>query len=362
MFKEFPKHILSPSHGGKLKQAIQQGEFSGDQWLDLSTGINPNPWPVPPLTQKLLHRLPEDSEALNQAANRFYRQNHTHDRHTPIAIPGSQWLIQHLPNICQSAATKPLKKILVPKIGFSEHAFWWQQQHDIQHYCDNEIKEVLESSEISADVVVIINPNNPTTTLTCSQAIVKAAQQNNHSLFIVDEAFMDCQPEKSILNYDLPDNIIVLRSLGKFFGLAGIRLGFAFVPQSLLAWIKYHLGPWPIATMTLWIGEQALVDTQWHTHTRKKLIAKCEALTRIVKTHIRESEWASKAFQVNSSHLFITIDCGDPKSAKRLHSNFLRTAILTRLVEQSSLVRLGFPTNDSLSDFEQRLEAVFTDH
>ena len=91
-------------------------------------------------------------------------------------------------------------------------------------------------------------------------------------LLVIDEAFMDVAPAGSSLAPDVASgNVIVLRSFGKFFGLAGLRLGFVLAAPPLGKKIAAALGPWAVSGPAIAVGTQALADTPWIERTRARL-------------------------------------------------------------------------------------------
>ncbi|PIE40610.1 MAG: hypothetical protein CSA49_07570 [Gammaproteobacteria bacterium] len=347
-----------PLHGGRLQQAIAAGSHSKADWIDLSTGINPDPWPVPQIPTELFHRLPENNQALEQAAHAYYSQQYDNQiaaQHLcqPLAIPGSQWFIQQFPQTLQALTQKQPLNLLLPAIGFKEHEYWWQQyQHSISHYHDCDLDTLL-SNPVAADVMVIINPNNPTTWLTPAKNILHAAHHNPDTLFIVDEAFMDTTPEHSVLINTLPANMIVLRSLGKFFGLAGLRVGFVFCHPTLKSWLSHDLGPWPIATASQWLATQALGDTLWQANARKRLKQRRNSLLLLLEEQLKNS-----SFEICATDYFITLNCHTAHQAHNLFERFKACGVLIRYIENTPLLRIGLPNQRDLARLAEWLPTI----
>jgi cobalamin biosynthesis protein CobC len=99
---------------------------------------------------------------------------------------------------------------------------------------------------------------------------------------VVDEAFADMEPEISAVGLcaDLP--VVVLRSFGKFYGLAGLRLGFAIASPDIARRMALALGPWPCSGPALTIGATALRDREWADRTRGAVQAQARKLDAVL--------------------------------------------------------------------------------
>jgi cobalamin biosynthetic protein CobC len=248
------------AHGGDLDAARKKFPDAPAPWIDLSTGINPVPYPIPELRADIWSRLParaEEEELLAAAAMR-YRVSKSR---MTVAAPGTQALIQLLPRL----RSKSHVAILGPT--YEEHeACWTRQGHRVSVVKD------IERSE-RADVVIVVNPDNPTGRLIPANALRKLASSlaKRNGLLVVDEAFVDVLAETASLASDLPPATIVLRSFGKAYGLAGLRLGFAIAEKSLATRIRAELGPWAVSGPALAIGTAALGDAPWLEETIARL-------------------------------------------------------------------------------------------
>lgn len=233
-----------------------------EPWIDLSTGINPVPFAIPELPAEIWSRLPTrcEEEALLTSAAIRYRAS---GPETIVAAPGTQSLIQLLPRLLPKSHVK----ILGPT--YEEHeACWTRQGHRVSVVRD------LDHGD-STDVVVVVNPNNPTGRIIPPGALraVATALAKRNGLLIVDEAFIDVLPETASIASDLPPAAIVLRSFGKTYGLAGLRLGFAIAEVSLARCIRAELGPWAVSGPALRIGKAALCDAHWLAETTARLVS-----------------------------------------------------------------------------------------
>jgi cobalamin biosynthetic protein CobC len=240
------------AHGGDLGEVRRRHPDAPQPWIDLSTGINPLPYPVPALPADAWSRLPShdaDRTLIAAAAQRY--------RCAPgqlVAAPGTQALIQILPRLVARS------RVAIVGPTYAEHELnWCRRGHDVT------VVARLETAD--ADVVVVVNPDNPTGRLMPTQALRGAAAR----LLVVDEAFIDLLPNQASLAGDVPDNAIVLRSFGKTYGLAGVRLGFAIAPEPLAQRLREELGPWAVSGPALSIGAAALADDAWLHETATRL-------------------------------------------------------------------------------------------
>ena len=238
-------------HGGDLATAQALFPQAPEPWIDLSTGINPISYPLPELPLSLWQRLPGkvDEAALHAAARRAYR---IRSESGLVAAPGTQILIELLPRLVPAANVA----VLGPTYG--EHAPAWRR-------AGATVREIDDLAEIGgANVVVLVNPNNPDGRVVAQQRLVELAGTlaARGGLLVVDEAFADFAPEISLLPI-VPEGALVLRSFGKAYGLAGLRLGFAVGETRFTDALQAMLGPWAVAGPALHVGAVALGDAQW---------------------------------------------------------------------------------------------------
>jgi cobalamin biosynthetic protein CobC len=257
-------------HGGNLRDAARR--FGRDDWLDLSTGINPHWYPPPALPGNAWHRLPEADPELAAAAAAYYG--------APLMLPvaGTQAAIQALPRL-----RKP-SRITVSAPSYAEHAHHWADHgHTLTQTPYAELDAVVEHS----DVMVVVNPNNPTGAVVPAAQLLRWADQlaARGGWLVVDEAFGDTGQHNSIAAHGDRPGLIVLRSIGKFFGLAGIRLGFVAAQQELLGALADQLGPWTISGPAQHIALAALRDRAWQADTLRRLHANGERLRSLLAAH-----------------------------------------------------------------------------
>ena len=257
-------------HGGNLRDARMR--FGGDDWIDLSTGINPHGYPPPQLPADAWHRLPERDPALTAAACAFYQAPRL------LAVAGTQAAIAALPRL------RAPSRVTVSAPSYAEHAHHWAGHgHTLTEAAYNDLDATLAHS----DVMVVCNPNNPT------GAVVPAARllawgetlAARGGWLVVDEAFGDTGARHSIARYSDRPGIIVLRSVGKFFGLAGIRVGFVGAQAPLLDALADALGPWTISGPAQRIALAALRDHAWHSATLTRLAASGMRLQTLLQRH-----------------------------------------------------------------------------
>ncbi|MBS7698101.1 MULTISPECIES: threonine-phosphate decarboxylase CobD [unclassified Chelatococcus] len=250
-------------HGGDLGAASRTFPQARQPWVDLSTGINPVSYPIPALPPAVWTRLPEPAEldALEKAAVVAYRA--TAGTHV-VAGPGSQALIQRIPWLLSPRRVA----VLGPTYGGHAPA-WTAAGHSV------EIVSSLAHHRDAA-VVVLTNPNNPDGRSLSAETLAEVeAQLGPTGLLVIDEAFADVMPDVSFADRLAGRRrALVLRSFGKFFGLAGVRLGFALTSDDDLARrLRDHLGAWPVSGAAIAIGQTALADTNWHVAMRAALAA-----------------------------------------------------------------------------------------
>lgn len=310
-------------HGGRLRQAARDYGIPLAQWLDLSTGINPNGWPVPVLPPQCWRRLPEEDDELMPAARDYYQNE------SLLAVAGSQAAIQLLPHF------RPRSRVGVLNPAYAEHAAAWQTRgHSLVAVDADHIDAALGELE----VLIVINPNNPTGKLWSRQQLLDWHRKlsSRGGWLIVDEAFIDGMPEHSLSPLPIKTGLIVLRSVGKFFGLAGIRCGFVIAEQGLLDAMAERLGPWTISHASRYVAAMALTDTVW----RQATIVSLNRHGRRLQKLLAENGWPA----VGSCTLFQWLP---HENAARLHDLLARQGILTRLFNDPPSLRFGLPGEES---------------
>lgn len=328
-------------HGGNLAAATQHfGEPEGGTWLDLSTGINACSYPLPAMPGAVAQRLPDggDFENLLSIARTYYGV--PQDAHI-VAAPGSQALIQAVPNLYAPASVA----ILGPT--YAEHAPSWAA-------CGHRVEDAPSSCALSVtgaaagtDYAVVVNPNNPDGRIQPPDALVAFGDElfERGGALIIDEAFCDVSPKSSTVAYSGKPGLVVLKSFGKFFGLAGMRLGFAICDRDTAARLKKRLGPWAVSGPAIWAATLAMNDQAWIANTRARLkrdAARMDALLLGAGFEI-----------VGGTHLF---RLGAHAQARDIYAALGAKGILTRpFDENASWLRFGLPGDEGAW---QRLQAA----
>jgi len=310
-------------HGGRLRAAALRYGIPESEWLDLSTGINPDGWPVPPVPAGIWQALPQDDDGLTAAACAYYGTTRL------LAVSGSQAAIQSLPSLCS-----PSKVVLVAP-SYAEHAHAWQRHgHRVVGVPADEILHIDDD----VSVVVIVNPNNPTGKLFSRDELLclHARLAARRGWLVVDEAFMDASPEHSLASVCPRPGLILLRSLGKFFGLAGARVGFVLAEEEVLSSLAEVLGPWPIAAPSRYVAALAFRDTTWQRAARGALPQAAQRLAELLRVYGLEPSGGCTLFQ--------WVRCED---AANVHQQLARQGVLTRLFEQPASVRFGLPHDEA---------------
>jgi cobalamin biosynthetic protein CobC len=259
-------------HGGNLDAARRRFPDAPEPWIDLSTGINPLPYPVPELPASCWTRLPtrEDEARLLESAARRYG---VADLASIVAAPGTQALIQVLPRL------EPPSRVAVLGPTYEEHRASWMR-------CGHEVREIGGLDEAGDfDVAILVNPNNPTGRLVPPEELraFAAMRGGGLRLLVVDEAFADVIPGQASLAPALPPRTVVLKSFGKTYGLAGLRLGFVIAGPEIAAAIRRELGPWAASGAAIEIGARALADDVWLAAETARLARDRQRLDRLLE-------------------------------------------------------------------------------
>ncbi|VVE89112.1 threonine-phosphate decarboxylase CobD [Pandoraea bronchicola] len=262
----------APRHGGNLGEAIQRYQRPREDWLDLSTGINPNGYPVPMPPASVWRDLPDACDDLCEVAAHYYGV----PVRTVVPCAGSQAVIRSLPALLRPG------RVAIASLTYSEYApAFAKAGHTLVPWLGP------EAGLPDIDYLVWVNPDNPTTrcvsreTLSQWQGLLSA----RGGMLIVDEAFADVSPQASMTRHAGEDGLVILRSVGKFFGLAGIRAGFALCPEGLAARLAEGLGAWTVSGPARFAVRTALSDTAWQTRTRERLLHDGERLLALLRSH-----------------------------------------------------------------------------
>ncbi len=261
-----------PVHGGDLGAARRLFPDAPEPFIDLSTGINPNPYPLPRFSAELYARLPEPATvvALAAAAARAYGAPSA--AHI-VPAPGTQILLPLVARLVRPGRAAVLLR------SYPEHA----RAAAFAGHTLTSVHAIEKCGD--ANLIIVGNPNNPDGRLFARADLLALAKDLRRSggVLVVDEAFMDVGPPGVGLAADTAlSNIVVLRSFGKFFGLAGVRLGFAIAAPAIAARLRAALGPWAVSGPAAAVGAKALADTAWIERTRERLAKSVRRLDAIL--------------------------------------------------------------------------------
>lgn len=332
-------------HGADLQRAIKQFGGEPQQWLDLSSAVSPYCWwseqgkelscPV-----SFIHELPGIQPDLNRAIRTYYG-------HEGLLVPGSQRAIAELPG-CFSRG-----KVWILAGTYGEHASCWKKAgHSVYEKTAADIRQafnaVANNNHELPDMLVLVNPGNPGGERFSAAELHGWAEQlkQRQAWLLCDEAFMDCTPDDSLLTQTLADNVLVLRSLGKFFGLAGLRIGVVFAAADVLQNLANRLGPWPVAGHSLWLTQQALSDESWIAQQR----------SRLKDNHALMAQWLNEFYLAGKSDLFFTLKF---PNAERVQSFLAERYIWSRCFKQQQLIRLGLVGDDACK--QQQLQQALNE-
>jgi cobalamin biosynthetic protein CobC len=324
MFSEDLDHPLV--HGGGLAAAQRLFTDAPEPFIDLSTGINPYSYPLPQLPPDLFTRLPDPDVLATVATIAAQSYGAPSPAHV-VPAPGTQIL---LPLV--AALLRPGRAAVVAPT-YREHA----RAAALAGHRVAEIADLEAARE--AMLVIVTNPNNPDGRLFDKNELIALAKRlaTRGGLLVVDEAFMDVGPPDASLAGEVGRNaIVVLRSFGKFFGLAGIRLGFALAAPQLAARLSAKLGPWAVSGPALAIGATALADRAWIGQARNRLIAAADRLKTILLSAKIEIVGGTALFQLART-----------PAAFDLFHHLGRAGILVRsFSEHPSWLRFGLPDTE----------------
>jgi cobalamin biosynthesis protein CobC len=313
-------------HGGALEVARQLAPGAPKPWIDLSTGINPHAYPLPNLGLEAWSRLPEDGALARLEAAAALRYGVAAGN--VVAGPGSQAVIQALARILPHGAVGAL----APTYGGFAPAFAAAGGPVIE-------AKRLEDME-ALDVAIVVNPNNPDGRIISRAALLDLHERlaRHAGVLIVDEAFADFDVEKESVASSLPTNgAVVLRSFGKAYGLAGLRLGFALASLDIVPSLRAALGPWPVSGPAIAIGTRALADSDWPKAMRARLGGDSARLDAL----LHHGGWRI----VGGTRLFRLAAHADARAA---FDRLLNAGILTRpFADAPDRLRFGIPGDET---------------
>ena len=308
-------------HGGGLDAAVAR--FGGDRadWIDLSTGINPVPYPLGEIPAEAWTALPDAAatERLIRAARAFWQ---VPEGAGIVPAPGASALIARMPDLTGA------RRVAIPGPTYNEHAAAFRARG----------AEVIAGTDPGADLAVLVHPNNPDGRLWPAP----------DGPAVIDESFCDLCPADSHVGLATRPGVILLKSFGKFWGLAGLRLGLAIGRPETLAALPDLLGPWPVSGPALAIGARALEDTPWAETTRDRLASDARRLDALMT--------AAGARVVGGTTLFRLYEVADAEAAQ---THLARHRIWSRIFPYSrTWLRLGLPAPDGWDRLEAALSGL----
>ena len=314
-------------HGGDLDAARRVFPGAVEPLIDLSTGINPNPYPLPRLSADLFARLPSPAAVDALAAIAAQAYGAPSAAHV-VPAPGTQILLPLVAALIQPGRAV----LLTPSYGeFARAAAL--AGHQVK--AEDELDACAD-----ADLVMIANPNNPDGSLLSGNSLRAFAEKNlrpHGGMLVVDEAFMDVGPRGASVAADVAHgDVVVLRSFGKFFGLAGARLGFALAAPTVAKRLRATLGPWAVSGPALAFGAKALTDKAWIEHTRRQLAQAAERLDATLESAGLEILGGTSLFRLART-----------PAANALFQHLGRAGIFVRTFpDNTSWLRFGLPPHE----------------
>ena len=314
-------------HGGGLEAAKRH--FGGSDWIDLSTGINPRPWPHAAAMAFDWQRLP-DAHGIAQLEAAAAARFGVDPRHV-CAVPGTEIGLRLVGGLIGGAA-----RHVAP--GYRTHGAM----------IAGSIATGWPDALGMNGTLILANPNNPDGRVIDADAM-RALLGARDGWLLIDEAFADSDPACSVADLiDDAQRLVAFRSFGKFFGLAGVRLGFVLAPQAILAALRGRLGAWPLSTAAIAIGTAAYADAEWIAATRQHLDEEAAAIDAMLLRIGYRPTGACPLFRLI-----------EDDGAHALFERLARRAILTRpFADQPKWLRLGLPAD---AHALARLESALTD-
>ena len=325
-----PRPPIPVFHGGDLAAATVRFGVPADGWLDLSTGINPLAYPLPELPETAWTRLPQRDreEALIAAARRYYRVAPAAEI---IPAPGTQSIIQWLPRLLAPT------KVAVHGPTYGEHAAAWSDAgHTVVHVNCDGVANAADAR--SHTIAIFVNPNNPDGRLWPPERLHAAAERCAAAggFAVIDEAFADLVPKASLAPQADAPGIVILRSVGKFFGLPGLRVGFALGSPALIGRLRRALGPWAVSGPAIEAAGLALEDDVWVAETRSQLTSLRTRLDDVLREAGLEVVGGTDLFRLIRN-----------STAAQLHVHLGAQGILTRIFDyDAEAIRVGLPGSD----------------
>jgi len=260
-------------HGGNIWEAADNAATLPEEFIDFSASINPlASRKVVAAIKGGIRQIPAYPDPTSKALRRNLAAFHGLTPDSILPGNGSTEFIHLLPQIF-----KPSKALIVAP-AFSEYAAGLCKTGCKTSYLTLRQDEgfSINLARLDArlkngfDILYLANPSNPTGALTPRDAVLEAANicRKAGALFVVDEAFVDfCEPESVKAEAAAARHIIVLRSMTKFWAMAGLRSGYVVTNAGFIKKIATHLPPWTVNTLASLATEAGLTDIRHRQHT-----------------------------------------------------------------------------------------------
>jgi cobalamin biosynthesis protein CobC len=312
-------------HGGALEVARRLAPHAPEPWIDLSTGINPHAYPLPDLEPEAWSRLPESGALAKLEAAAAHRYGAAAE--SVVAGPGSQALIHALAHILPRGAAGALG----PTYGGFAAAFAAAGARVV------EARRLKEMGDL--DVAIVVNPNNPDGRVIPRAELLALHERlaRRKATLIVDEAFADFDPSESLAPALPASGAVVLRSFGKTYGLAGLRLGFALASPDIVRPLRAGSGPWPVSGPAIAIGTRALADSDWLEATRARLGKETARLDALLLKAVSGVIGGTRLFRL-AAH----------DDARAIFERLIAAGILVRpFADEPTWLRFGIPGDEN---------------
>ncbi|MDZ3831474.1 MAG: aminotransferase class I/II-fold pyridoxal phosphate-dependent enzyme [Sphingopyxis sp.] len=319
-------------HGGALDAAKRRFGQRDADWIDLSTGINPAAWPGADDVAIDWRRLPESGAiaALEAAAADVFGV----DAQRVCAVPGTEIGLRLVGRMIGDAPG-----------GGAHHMIPCYRTHG--EMMPHSIAVPRDEAAATEGSLLLANPTNPDGHVTTADEMRRLGARDGW--LMIDEAFADTDPAISMAPQVADDRrLIVFRSFGKFFGLAGVRLGFVIAPGAILDGLRAMLGAWPVSSGAIAIGTAAYRDSGWIAAMRAALPREAAGLDALLARHGHVA--------IGRCPLFRLIET---PHAAALFDRLAHSAILTRpFAERPDWLRIGLPADAAAA---ARLDAALAD-
>ncbi len=331
---------LLAGHGGNKPALCELLGVDESRLLDLSSAVSHCPYLLPALPQQLLAELPYESAELRSIAAEYYG---VHPAQV-LACAGSQAAIQTLPRL------RAASKVLLPQVGYAEHRQCWESAGHETCFFEGSVTAALRAQR--PDVMVLIHPNNPTAEYVDAEDLEHwRSLLPSDGQIVIDEAFIDPTPERSLTPSLGVPGLVILRSVGKFFGLPGLRLGFVLAEPALLRQLREAFGPWPVSSLAQWAGCLMLADRVWQQSMAEELQAQSDRQYRLL---------CAAGLEPHTTPLFTSVRLPHEQAAQ-LTMAFLQRGIAPRYYHQHpdwAWLRLGLAPETGQGRLEQALQDI----